>query len=87
MVAVLIVAFVGAGLLMSPWPLLILVVFIAVGEIRGFRCPQCKRRLKERRVPVGGGPAYKVFLQCEHCAALWDGEMAFDPSEGGGGGD
>lgn len=46
------------SLLSSPWPLaasiLGIIVFV---EARGFRCPQCGRRLTERRVPVDDGPA------------------------------
>ena len=79
-VVVILFAILGTGLLQSPWPMLIAVVVIVVGELRGLRCPQCNRRLKQRRVPVDNGPAYKVFYECPHCAALWDGEMTFDPT-------
>src|SRR6185369_14988517 len=72
---------VAAGLLSSPWPLVASVVGIVVFvEARGLRCPQCGRRLTERRVPVDDGPAYRMFWECRHCSALWDGDMIFDPT-------
>jgi hypothetical protein len=69
-----------AGLLWSPWPLVASVIGIVVFvEARGLRCPQCRRRLTERKVPVDDGPAYRLFWECRRCAALWDGEMLYDP--------
>jgi len=71
-----------AGLTGSPWPLVAPVVAIIVyGEWRGFRCPQCTRKLTERKVPVEGGPAYRIFYECRHCQGLWDPELLFDPSK------
>jgi len=49
-------------------------------EARGLRCPQCRRRLKQRKVPVEGGPTYRVFWECSRCIALWDGERLVDPT-------
>jgi len=72
---------VAAGLLRSPWPLVASVVGIIVfGEVRGLRCPQCRRRLTERRVPVDEGPAYQMFWECPRCVAVWDGQMVIDPT-------
>jgi hypothetical protein len=80
-VTVILAAIVGAGWSQSPWPLLGLGLIILVGELRGFRCPQCRRRLRSRDVPIEGGPAYQVFFECTHCEALWDGQMKFDPRD------
>ena len=80
-VVVIIATFLAAGLLNSPWPFLALALIVIIGEIRGFRCPDCKRRLKSRDIPVQGGPAYKVFYECVRCATLYDGQMTFDPSQ------
>ena len=72
---------IATGLLSSPWPLAISVVGVIVFvEARGLRCPQCRRRLTQRKVPVDGGPAYRVFWECSRCVALWDGEMIVDPT-------
>jgi len=69
------------GWLWTPWPLAASVVgTIIFGEWRGFRCPQCKRKLVARKVPVEGGPAYRVFYECRHCEGLWDPDLLFDPS-------
>src|SRR5712675_818408 len=77
---VLLGGMVAARWLSSPWPLLVPVVGIIVyGAARGLRCPQCGRRLAERRVPVDGGPAYQSFWECRRCSALWDGEVIVDP--------
>jgi hypothetical protein len=40
---------------------------------------RCGSRLTERRMPVDGGPAYRIFLECSHGVAQWDPELAFDP--------
>jgi hypothetical protein len=72
---------VAAGLVWSPWPLAACVVGgVVFGEARGLRCPQCGRRLAERKTPVEGGPAYRLFLECRHCCELWDSGHVFDPS-------
>jgi hypothetical protein len=72
---------VTAGLLSSPWPLVASVAGIVVCvEARGIRCPQCRRRLTLRKVPVGDGPAYKMFWECTHCVEIWDGQMTIDPN-------
>jgi len=79
-VAVFFSGIVAAGLLWSPWPLVACIVGgVVLGEARGFRCPQCGRRLAERKTPVAGGPAYRLFLECRHCSALWDSGHVFDP--------
>ena len=68
--------------LSSPWPLVASVVgIIMFGEARGLRCPQCVRRLTERKVPVDNGPAYRRFWECRHCVAVWDGESIIDPTQ------
>ena len=72
---------VAAGITSSPWPLVACVVGLVVfAEARGLRCPQCARRLTQRRTPMNGGPAYRLFLECRHCSALWDSGQVFDPS-------
>src|SRR6266853_1199926 len=71
-----------AGWLGSPWPLVFPVVAIIIfGEWRGLRCPQCRRRLVSRKVPVEGGPAYRLFYECPECEGLWDSNLLFDPSK------
>lgn len=74
--------FVLAGWLGSPWPLVAPVVgIIIIGEWRGFRCPQCRRKLVSRKTPVEGGPAYRIFYECPHCEGLWDPDLLFDPTK------
>ena len=80
-VAVILATFLSAGWFQSPWPFFGLALIIALGEWRGFRCPQCRRRLRSRDVPIDGGPAYQVFYECTSCEALWDGQMKFDPRD------
>jgi hypothetical protein len=72
--------FFAAGILSSPWPLVFSVLaIIGFCSLRGVRCPQCGRRLTERRVPVDDGPAQRIFWECSGCAAVWDGQSVFDP--------
>jgi len=73
---------IAAGWFSSPWPLVASVLgIILFCAARGVRCPQCGRRLAERRVPVDDGPAYRRFWECRHCVAVWDGESVVDPSQ------
>ena len=73
---------IAAGFLSSPWPLIASVLgVILLCLARGVRCPQCGRRLTERRVPVDEGPAYRRFWECSHCVAVWDGEAIIDPTQ------
>ena len=72
---------IAAGIFSSPWPLVGSVVGILVfAQARGLRCPQCGRQLVLRKVPVDGGPAYRMFWECRRCVALWDGEIVIDPT-------
>jgi hypothetical protein len=80
-VSVVALSCIAAGLLASPWPFLAIVAFIVFSFARGERCPQCKHRLKERRVPIDGGPAYRLYWECPRCVALWDAERTIDPSD------
>jgi hypothetical protein len=72
---------VAAGWFSSPLPLLLIVGIIAIGEWRGERCPQCRRKLLARKVPVEGGPSYRVFYECRHCERMWDPDLHFDPRD------
>lgn len=75
-------SFAATGWLNSPWPLAGFVVgIIVLAEARGFRCPQCRRRLVRRKVLIDGGPKYRLFLECPRCVALWDLGREFDPTD------
>ena len=75
-----IVSFPPSALVIVVAGLVIVAGIAVVAEARWVRCPQCGRRLTERKVPVDGGPAYRVFWECPGCVALWDGEMIIDPT-------
>jgi hypothetical protein len=81
-IVLLLAGFALSGWLSAPFPLVICVVGIIVFSMwRGFRCPQCGRKMRERRAPIDGGPAYRIFYECTQCEALWDAEMKFDPTD------
>ena len=75
-------SFFAAAWLGSPWPLVGFVVgIIVLAEARGFRCPQCRRRLVKRRVLIDGGPTYRVFVECPRCVSMWELDQVFDPRD------
>jgi hypothetical protein len=80
-VSIVVLSFLATGLLGSPWPMAAILGYIMFCHARGERCPQCKRRLVERRVPVDSGPAYRLYVECPHCVALWDTERTIDPTD------
>jgi hypothetical protein len=69
-----------AGVLESPVPFLPIAALIIFGEWRGTRCPECGRKMRSRKVPLQGGPEYRLYYECPHCEGLWDPNLKFDPS-------
>jgi hypothetical protein len=78
---VLIAGFFLAGWLSSPWPVFIpIATLVLYGLWSGIRCPQCHRRMHDRKAPIHGGPTYRLFYECKQCEALWDSGRVIDPT-------